>query len=67
VCLKVYIALLFVITVCSLGNRPQGSKWIYSLSMILFGFCNIITLWCAGFTVFLAVPHTAAGWRDFPK
>ncbi|KAG6380838.1 glycosyltransferase family 2 protein [Boletus reticuloceps] len=62
--LKLYIALLFVTTVCSLGNRPQGSKWIYALAMILFGFCNAITLWCAGYTVYLAVPHTASGWKN---
>ncbi|OAX42658.1 glycosyltransferase family 2 protein [Rhizopogon vinicolor AM-OR11-026] len=65
--LKLYIALLFVVTVCSLGNRPQGSKWIYGLCMLLFGVCNMITLWCAGWTVYLAVPHTLAGWEDFPN
>jgi len=62
--LKLYIALLFVIVVCSLGNRPQGSKWIYSLAIVLFGFVNCITLWCAAWTVFLQVPHTAAGWKN---
>lgn len=65
--LKLYIALLFIVTVCSLGNRPQGSKWIYSLCIVLFGICNIITLWCAGWTVYLAVPHSIAGWKDFPQ
>lgn len=64
---QLYIALLFVIIVCSLGNRPQGSKWTYSIAMILFGFCNIITLYCAGFTIYLAVPHTVAGWKNFPE
>ncbi|KAH9949390.1 chitin synthase [Amylocystis lapponica] len=64
--LKLYIALLFVIIVCSLGNRPQGSKWIYAVCMVLFGFCNIITLWCAAYTVYLAVPKTISGWEDFP-
>jgi chitin synthase len=64
--LKLYIALIFVVVVCSLGNRPQGSKWTYSLAIFLFGLCNMITLWCAGFTVFLAVPHTLKGWKDFP-
>ncbi|KAG1813245.1 glycosyltransferase family 2 protein [Suillus subaureus] len=64
--LKLYIAILFVVIVCSLGNRPQGSKWIYSLCMVLFGICNVITLWCAGWTVYLAVPHSVAGWKDFP-
>ncbi|KAL0951725.1 hypothetical protein HGRIS_008399 [Hohenbuehelia grisea] len=65
--LKLYIALLFVVTVCSLGNRPQGSKWTYTLAIVLFGLCNVITLWCAGFTVYMAVPHTLDGWKDFPN
>ncbi|KAF9502229.1 chitin synthase 2 [Pleurotus eryngii] len=64
--LKLYIALLFVVTVCSLGNRPQGSKWTYTLAIVLFGLCNVITLWCAGFTVYLAVPKTIEEWKDFP-
>jgi chitin synthase len=67
VVLKLYIALLFVVLVCSLGNRPQGSKWTYSLAMFLFGLCNVVTLYCAGYTVYLAVPHTTAGWEDFPQ
>ncbi|KII93958.1 glycosyltransferase family 2 protein [Plicaturopsis crispa FD-325 SS-3] len=64
--LKLYIGLIFVVLVCSLGNRPQGSKWTYTISMILFGFCNVITIWCAAWTTYLAVPHTLAGWKDFP-
>ncbi|KAM5535820.1 hypothetical protein V8D89_010438 [Ganoderma adspersum] len=63
--LKLYLGLIFIILVCSLGNRPQGSKWTYTICIVLFGLCNIITLWCAGFTVYLAVPHTLAGWKDF--
>ncbi|KAG6814003.1 hypothetical protein H0H92_004496 [Tricholoma furcatifolium] len=62
--LKLYLCLLFVVLVCSLGNRPQGSRWIYLLCMILFGLCNVITMWCAGYTVYLAVPHTEAGWSN---
>jgi chitin synthase len=65
--LKLYIAVLFVVTVCSLGNRPQGSKWTYILAIVLFGLCNIIALWCAAYTVYLAVPHTVSGWKDFPE
>ncbi|KAG8939573.1 Chitin synthase, class 2, partial [Tulasnella sp. 419] len=62
--LKLYIALLFVVLICSLGNRPQGSKFTYTLAIILFGICNVITLWCAGWTVYLAVPHTTEGWSN---
>lgn len=65
--LKLYIGLLFVVLVCSLGNRPQGSKWTYSISIILFGICNIITTWCAAYTVYLAVPHTLDEWKNFPQ
>ncbi|KAG6851356.1 hypothetical protein H0H93_005754 [Arthromyces matolae] len=62
--LNLYICILFVVLVCSLGNRPQGSKWIYTTAIILFGLCNIITMWCAGYTVYLAVPHTVDGWKN---
>ncbi|KZV65585.1 glycosyltransferase family 2 protein [Peniophora sp. CONT] len=65
--LKLYLGLLFLVTVCSLGNRPQGSKWTYTIAMILFGLCNCVTLWCAGWTIYLALPHTVAGWEDFPE
>jgi len=66
VILKLYLALLFMMIVCSLGNRPQGSKWAYTIAIVLFGLVNCITLWCAAWTVYLAVPHTVAGWKDFP-
>ncbi|KAF8578758.1 glycosyltransferase family 2 protein [Ramaria rubella] len=65
VVLKLYIALLFLMVVCSLGNRPQGSKWTYTIAIVLFGLVNCITLWCAAWTVYLAVPHSVAGWKDF--
>ncbi|TCD68309.1 Chitin synthase, class 2 [Steccherinum ochraceum] len=62
--LKVYIGVLFIILVCSLGNRPHGYRLLYSLSIILFGICNMVTLWCAGYTVYMAVPHTTEGWKN---
>ncbi|KAF9015746.1 glycosyltransferase family 2 protein [Cyathus striatus] len=65
--LNLYIGILFVVLVCSLGNRPQGSKWTYTMAMVLFGLCNIITLWCAAYTVYLAVPHTVEEWKNFPE
>ncbi|KAH7107091.1 glycosyltransferase family 2 protein [Auriculariales sp. MPI-PUGE-AT-0066] len=65
VVLKVYIGTLFLIVICSLGNRPQGSKWMYVFAIVLFGICNIITLWCAAFTVYLSVPHTLSEWGNF--
>ncbi|WVF67538.1 hypothetical protein IAT40_002294 [Kwoniella sp. CBS 6097] len=61
---KVYIGLIFVVLICSLGNRPQGSNWMYTLCIFLFAVCQGILLYCAGFTVYQTVPHTADGWKD---
>lgn len=65
--LKLYIGLIFVVLICSLGNRPQGSKWTYVTAIILFGLCNVVTLWCAGWTVYLSVPHTLDGWAKWQE
>jgi len=65
--LNLYIGIIFVVLVCSLGNRPQGSKWAYTFAMFMFGLCNIIATWCAAYTVYLAVPHDVAGWKNFPE
>ncbi|KAG8683909.1 Chitin synthase, class 2, partial [Ceratobasidium sp. 423] len=65
--LKLYIALLFVVLICSLGNRPQGSKFTYGTAIVLFGLCNVITLWCAGFTVYMALPHSISEWSKPDK
>ena len=37
----------------------------YGAAMIMFGFCNIVALWCAGYTVYAAAPKTEAQWRQF--
>ena len=38
---NVYIALLFIILICSLGNRPSGSKAAYTGVVVAFAliFC----------------------------
>ncbi|WWC63440.1 uncharacterized protein I303_106042 [Kwoniella dejecticola CBS 10117] len=61
---KVYIGLIFIVLVCSLGNRPQGSNWMYTLCIFMFAVCQGILLYCAGWTVYQTVPHTTEGWKD---
>ncbi|RSH88864.1 Chitin synthase, class 2 [Saitozyma podzolica] len=61
---KVYIGLIFVVLVCSLGNRPQGSNYMYTLCIFMFAICQGLLLYCAGYTVYQTVPHTTAGWSD---
>jgi chitin synthase len=65
IALKLYIAIIFVVVVCSLGNRPQGSRYTYGTSMILFGLYNIIALYCGGYTIYLAAPKSADQWKQF--
>ncbi|KAL7415762.1 glycosyltransferase family 2 protein [Mrakia frigida] len=61
---KLYIVVIFVILICSLGNRPQGSNVFFTGSMVLFAILQLMLLYCAGWTVYNAVPHTAAGWAN---
>ncbi|KAJ8518768.1 hypothetical protein ONZ45_g4189 [Pleurotus djamor] len=65
----IYNAVQLLFTWTSLANFYLafffGSKWTYTISMILFGLCNVITLWCAGFTVYLASPKSIEEWKDF--
>ncbi|WWC71435.1 uncharacterized protein I206_105391 [Kwoniella pini CBS 10737] len=61
---KVYIGLIFIVLVCSLGNRPQGSNWMYTLCIFMFAVCQGLLLYCAGWTVYQTVPHTTEGWKD---
>jgi len=62
---NLYLALLFVILICSLGNRPQGTRFAYIGCMVVFGLLFCVALYCAGWTIYFAVPHTLAGWKDF--
>lgn len=62
---NVYLALLFVILVCSLGNRPQGSRIAYIGCMIIFALLFGVALYCAGWTIWLVVPHNLEGWKNF--
>ncbi|CAD6921039.1 unnamed protein product [Tilletia controversa] len=63
---NVYIALVIVCIVCSLGNRPQGSNFAYTSCMIAFAVIMGLALYCAGFTVYLALDAagllTTTGW-----
>jgi chitin synthase len=52
---SLYIMVIVTIFICSIGNRPQGSKTIYLLCIILFAVIMATMLYCAGYTVFLSV------------
>jgi len=47
-----------------LGNRPQGSNFAYVGCMLFFALIFGVGLYCAGWTIWLAVPHNFSGWKD---
>jgi len=57
--------LLFVILVCSLGNRPAGSKFAYNAVVVSFALIFAMAVYCTAWVIYLAVPHTSAGWSNF--
>src|SRR6266498_680566 len=46
---------IVTIFICSMGNRPQGSKKTYLLCIILFAIIMATMLYCAGYTVYLSI------------
>jgi len=64
---NVYVALMFVILICSMGNRPKGAKFAYMACILFFAALFGIALYCAGFTIWLAIPKTLAGWQDWKR
>src|SRR5437588_12443081 len=50
-----YIMVIVTIFISSMGNRPQGSKWLYTACIILFAVIMTIMLYCAGYTAYLSL------------
>jgi hypothetical protein len=48
-----YVGLLVMCFILSLGNRPQGAKWFYTGAMVGFGFITIYM------TVSPSIPQTS--------
>ena len=50
----IYLALIVFVFLLSMGNRPAGAKFGYTLSMVLFG---LLTLYMTFAAVFLAIKN----------
>ncbi|CAG8657095.1 6938_t:CDS:2 [Dentiscutata erythropus] len=55
---SLYMMVIITIFICSMGNRPQGSRLIYTLCIILFAVIMSIMIYCAFYTVYLTLYHT---------
>jgi len=49
---ELYLFAMITIFICSLGNRPQGSKRLYLLCIYLFAIIMLFMLYMAGYTVY---------------
>ena len=54
-----YLCLLIMCFILSLGNRPQGSKWGYTLAIIGFGFITIYMTVSLSTLLVIDIPLTA--------
>lgn len=52
---QIYLFAIVIIFITSLGNRPQGSKWIYILCFVLFAIIMALMLFLVGWTVAYSV------------
>ncbi|SAM84110.1 probable Chitin synthase 2 [Ustilago bromivora] len=64
---NIFIAMVIVVLVCSLGNRPQGSNFAYTSAIVIFALIMGLALYAAGFTTYLALNASGlthrSGWR----
>lgn len=58
-----YLGLLVLCFILSLGNRPQGSKWGYTTAFIGFGFITIYMTVCLPFSPF-SCEHLSESWTS---
>jgi chitin synthase len=66
VCQNLYIALVVIVVVASLGSRPQGFNSMYLGVILAFGTLFCLLLYCTGWTIYLQLKAadllTASGW-----
>jgi len=50
-----YIFSIMTVLVCSLGNRPQGSRWLYNICIFFFALIMIEMMYLGGFSIYITV------------
>ncbi|KAI7904040.1 glycosyltransferase family 2 protein [Cokeromyces recurvatus] len=53
----IYIFLFITSFICSMGNRPQGSKWMFIISVIAYGCIMAYTSFAGGWLAFKSFTH----------
>ncbi|CAG8539426.1 5863_t:CDS:2 [Dentiscutata erythropus] len=52
---SLYLIIIVIIFICSMGNRPQGTKLIYTLCIVLFAIIMAFMLYCSIYIMYLTV------------
>ncbi|OZJ04329.1 hypothetical protein BZG36_02372 [Bifiguratus adelaidae] len=60
---ELYIMLIVILFITSLGNRPQASKVLYLIIFILFAIVSIIVIYVLIFIMFKTMPKSVAAWK----
>ena len=47
-----YIISVVIVFICSLGNRPQGSKWLYNMCIFFFALIMFLMLFVGSFSIY---------------
>ncbi|KAI8909524.1 chitin synthase-domain-containing protein [Gorgonomyces haynaldii] len=51
---EIYICGIVLIVISAMGNRPQGSKWLYYSVSVLFGVLMALMVFLGGWSIYLA-------------
>ena len=60
---QMYVMAIIMTFISSLGNRPQGSKWMYTIIMVLFAAIMATMTYVCGYNIYLLVPKTSREWK----
>ncbi|CAG8722002.1 2246_t:CDS:2, partial [Cetraspora pellucida] len=52
---SLYLIIIVIVFICSMGNRPQGTKLIYTLCIVLFAIIMATMLYCSIYIIYLTV------------
>ncbi|OBZ91077.1 Chitin synthase 1 [Choanephora cucurbitarum] len=55
----VYAFLLFVVFICSMGNRPQGSKYLFMICLVGFALIMCYMLFCSSWLIYKGIQLAA--------
>ncbi|KAI9327885.1 chitin synthase-domain-containing protein [Obelidium mucronatum] len=60
---QLYLFAIILVFLSSLGNRPQGSKALYTACFLLFAVIMAALLYITGYSIYYTIPRTTDDWN----